>query len=196
LIFGPLLNKLDQSIGGIWILLLILLGVPLLLLALYYLFRNRLRKVNFIQKIRSFVKGIIDGLKTIYKLKRRWAFLLHTVLIWLLYWAMTYAAVFTLPETSVLKPIDGLFLLIVGSFGFIIPAQGGIGAYHLITALGLTLYHVPREAGLTYATITHEAQMIMLIVLGTISFMILFSIGRRAESKKESTEPEANDLRA
>ena len=189
-IFGPLLDKLNRSIGGIWILLLILLGIPLIFIAFYYLFRTRFSKVNFIQKIKSFVKGIIDGLKTIYKLKRPWSFLLHTVLIWLLYWAMTYAAVFAIPETSVLKPIDGLFLLIVGSFGFIVPAQGGIGAYHLITTLGLTLYNVPREAGLTYATITHESQMIMLIVLGTISFMILFSAGRRAGKEQASPEPQ------
>jgi uncharacterized protein (TIRG00374 family) len=183
-IFVPLLSKLNQSIGGIWILLATLLGIPLAFVVFYYLFRKRLNGVNFIQKIKSFVKGIIDGLKTFYKLKRRWLFLLHTVFIWLFYWAMTYAAVFALPETSVLKPIDGLFLLIVGSFGFIIPVQGGIGAYHLITTLGLTLYHIPREAGLTYATITHGAQMIMLIVLGALSFMILFSFQRRSRREE------------
>lgn len=195
-IFNPLIDKLNQSIGGIWIVLAILIGIPLVLLALYYTFRKRLTGVNFIQKIKNFIKGILDGLKTIYKLKRRWAFLLHTVLIWISYWAMTYGAVFALPETSVLKPIDGLFLLIVGSFGFIVPAQGGIGAYHLITTLGLTLYNVPREAGLTYATITHGAQMIMLIILGAISFMILFSFqrkSRRAEAElKLNTRNEIN----
>ena len=185
-IFNPLVGKLNRSIGGIWILLAFLAGIPLLLIALYYMFRKKLSSVKFIQKIKSFIKGIIDGLKTIYKLKRHWAFLLHTLLIWIFYWAMTYGAVFALPETSVLKPIDGLFLLIVGSFGFIVPAQGGIGAYHLVTTLGLTLYNIPREAGLTYATITHGAQMIMLIVLGAVSLMILFSIQRK--SRKEEAE--------
>ena len=179
-IFHPLLSKVNQSLGGIWILLVVLLGIPAALLAVYYLFRSRLTSVSFIQKIKSIIRGIIDGLKTIYTLKRRWLFLLHTLLIWLFYWAMTYGAVFALPETSVLKPIDGLFLLIVGSFGFIVPAQGGIGAYHLVTTLGLTLYNVPREAGLTYATITHGAQMIMLILLGAVSFMILFSFQRKS----------------
>lgn len=178
-IFGPLVEKLNASIGGAWKLLVLLVGIPVILVLVYYIFRERFSRIHFIQKIKSFIKGIFDGLKTIYKLKRRGAFLLHTCLIWLSYWAMTYAAVFSLPETSVLKPIDGLFLLIVGSFGFILPAQGGIGAYHLITALGLTLYNVPREAGLTYATITHGAQMIMLILLGFISFMILFSFKKK-----------------
>ncbi len=183
-IFDPMLIKVNQSIEVLWIILVILLGIPIAFLAIYYLFRSKLTGVNFIQKIKSVVKGIIDGLKTMYTLKRRWLFLLHTLLIWLFYWAMTYGAVFVLPETSILKPIDGLFLLIVGSFGFILPAQGGIGAYHLITTLGLTLYSIPREAGLTYATITHGAQMIMLILMGAVSFMILFSFGRKSRRKE------------
>lgn len=189
-IYDPLVSKLNQSIGGAWILLAFLLGIPLAFVGIYYLFRRRLSSVSIIQKIKSFIRGIIDGLKTIYKLKRRWSFILHSVLIWIFYWAMTYGAVFALPETSVLKPIDGLFVLIVGSFGFIVPAQGGIGAYHYITTLGLTLYNIPREAGLTYATLTHGAQMIMLVVLGLLSFMILFSFQRKSRKEQAELKPQ------
>lgn len=187
-IFNPLAGKLDKSFGGTWILMALLVGTPLLLVALYYIFRKRLSMVKFLQKPRSFIKGIVDGLKSIYKIKRFWGFLFHSVLIWALYWAMTYSAVFALAETSVLKPVDGLFLLVVGTFGFIVPAQGGIGAYHYVTALGLTLYSIPREVGLTYATITHGAQMIMLILLGLLSFMILFSVQRKSEAMKADSE--------
>lgn len=191
-IFNPLGTKLSASIGGTWVLVVLLLGVPLGMIVMYYAFRERLRDVKFIQKPKAFIKGIIAGLKTIYKLKRFWAFVLHSILIWTCYWAMTYSAVFALPETSVLKPVDGLFLLVVGTFGFIVPAQGGIGAYHYIVTLGLTLYALPREVGLTYATITHGAQMIMLIILGLISFMILFSVQRKANRAvpvPDATEP-------
>jgi hypothetical protein len=185
-IFIPLVEKLNESIGSAWYLLLALVGIPALLAIVYYVFREKLSQVGIIAKIVSFIKGIIDGLKTIYQLKRFWAFLFHSLLVWFCYWGMTYGALFALPETAVLKPVDGLFVLIVGAFGFIVPAQGGIGAYHLITALGLTLYSIPREVGLTYATLSHGAQTIMLIVLGLISFMILFAVQRR--SKKEEAE--------
>ncbi len=185
-IFNPMVDKLNESIGSAWYLLIALIGIPVAMVIVYYVFRKKLSEIKIIQKIKSIVRGIFDGLKTIYQLKRRWAFILHSFLIWFCYWGMTYGALFALPETAVLKPIDGLFVLIVGSFGFILPAQGGIGAYHLITALGLTLYSIPREVGLTYATISHGAQMIMLIVLGLFSFLILFAIQRR--SKKEEAE--------
>lgn len=200
-IFNPLTDKLDSSFGGTWILLVLFVGVPVAMVVFYFTFREQLRDVRFIQKPKLFIKGILDGLKTIYKLKRFWAFLFHSLLIWFCYWAMTWSAVFALPETAVLKPVDGLFLLVVGTFGFIVPAQGGIGAYHYITALGLTLYAIPREVGLTYATLTHGAQMLMLILLGLVSFMILFSVQRKAKNQaknspadpapEEGSEPDA-----
>ncbi|MFC2113595.1 YbhN family protein, partial [Bacteroidota bacterium] len=187
-IFGPLTDKLNATLGGTWILLVLFVGVPLAMVVFYYTFREKLRDVKFIQKPKTFIKGIFDGLKTIYKLKRFWSFFFHSILIWVFYWAMTYSAVFALAETSVLKPVDGLFLLVIGTFGFIVPVQGGIGAYHYIIGLGLTLYAIPREVGLTYATMTHGAQMIMLILLGLISFMLLFSIQRKSQRNQAESD--------
>jgi uncharacterized membrane protein YbhN (UPF0104 family) len=107
-------------------------------------------------------------------------------MIWACYWLMTYAALFALPETSQLKLIDALFLLAVGTLGWVVPVQGGIGAYHYMVTLGFTLYKIPREAGLTYATLSHESQMLMLIVLGTISFVLLFVVQRRKSKLQEN----------
>jgi uncharacterized protein (TIRG00374 family) len=178
-IYTPLVERVNESFGSTWILMLILLSIPVTIVILYFLFRTRLSKLLVIQKIKSFIRGILDGLKTIYTLKRRWSFIFHSLLIWACYWLMTYAALFALPETSQLKLIDALFLLAVGTLGWVVPVQGGIGAYHYMVTLGLTLYKIPREAGLTYATLSHGSQMIMLIILGTISFMMLFAFQRK-----------------
>ena len=178
-IYDPLIERLIESVGGTWILLLIIGSIPVLIIAGYFLFRARLSQIGIIQKIKSFIKGILDGLKTIYKLKKRGAFIFHSLLIWICYWLMTYAALFVLPETSQLKLIDALFLLVVGTFGWVVPVQGGIGAYHYMVVLGFTLYKIPREPALTYATLCHGSQMVMLIVLGAISFMMLFAVRRR-----------------
>jgi hypothetical protein len=105
---------------------------------------------------------------------------------------MTYAALFILPETSQLKLIDALFLLVVGTFGWVVPVQGGIGAYHYMVVLGFTLYKIPREPALTYATLCHGSQMLMLIVLGAISFMMLFAFQRKRSNSQviPNTTPE------
>jgi uncharacterized protein (TIRG00374 family) len=178
-IYDPLIERMNESVGGTWILLLVIGSIPVLIIAGYLLFRARLSQIRIIQKIKSFVRGILDGLKTIYKLKKRGAFIFHSLLIWICYWLMTYAALFILPETSQLKLIDALFLLVVGTFGWVVPVQGGIGAYHYMVVLGFTLYKIPREPALTYATLCHGSQMVMLIVLGAISFMMLFAVRRK-----------------
>ena len=186
-IFIPMVEKLNSSLGGTWIIFLIIAGLPLLLILIYFLFRSSLSRLKYIQKLKSFLRGIIDGLKSIYTMKRRWNFIFHSIVIWGSYWLMTFAALFALPATSELQLIDALFLLVVGSFGFIVPVQGGIGAYHYIVTLGLTLYAVPREDGLSYATLTHGSQMIMLISLGLLSMMLLFSAQKKVRA--DLTEP-------
>ena len=188
-IYTPLVERVNESLGSAWILLLVIISIPVIIVIVYLLFRARLSEILLIQKIKSFIKGIIDGLKTIYTLKRRGSFIFHSLLIWACYWLMTYAALFALPETSQLKLIDALFLLAVGTLGWVVPVQGGIGAYHYMVTLGFTLYKIPREAGLTYATLSHGSQMIMLIVLGTISFMLLFAVQRKQSKLQASPKP-------
>ncbi len=87
---------------------------------------------------------------------------------------MTWLLVFSTKATSDLSIVDSLFVMVVGSFGMIVPVQGGFGAFHIITATGLGLFGISREDGLVFATIAHESQTILLIVLGTISMAVLF----------------------
>ncbi len=194
-LYDPLVGRLNESVGGTWVLLLIMVSIPLFIIVLYFLFRSRLAEIRIVQKIKSFIKGIIDGLKTVYKLKKRRSFIFHSLMIWVCYWLMTYAALFVLPETSQLKLIDALFLLVVGTLGWVVPVQGGIGAYHYMVVLGFTLYKIPREPALTYATLSHGSQMIMLIVLGAVSFLLLFAVRRRRSELQDKTEmPVENEI--
>ncbi len=188
-IYIPIVERVNESLGSAWILLLVIVCIPGIMVIVYFLFRARLSEILLIQKAKSFIRGIIAGLKTIYTLKKRWSFIFHSILIWACYWLMTYAALFALPETSQLKLIDALFLLAVGTLGWIVPVQGGIGAYHYMVTLGFTLYKIPREAGLTYATLSHGSQMIMLIVLGMISFMMLFAVQRKKSKVQVTAKP-------
>ena len=98
---------------------------------------------------------------------------------------MTWVVVYALPSTSHLKPIDGLFILVIGSIGITVPVQGGIGAFHWIVSLGLTLYGIPKEDGLAFATLSHESQALFIVLLGSLS-MVMLAIRRKR--KKENVE--------
>jgi uncharacterized protein (TIRG00374 family) len=171
----PLWDKLSafSEKSVIFWLVIIALAVSLFLI-IYLVIRAHPGSNPLILRIRKIIKGMISGIQTIYKMKRSWAFILHSLLIWGSYWMMSYVAVFLMPATAGLKLIDGLFILVIGSFGFIAPVQGGIGAFHWIVSVGLTLYGIPKEEGLAFATILHGSQSLWTIFLGFISMLLLF----------------------
>jgi uncharacterized membrane protein YbhN (UPF0104 family) len=71
-----------------------------------------------------------SGINTIFKLKQKGKFILYTLGIWICYYFAAYLGMFCLPETSDLL-LQTDFFIVVGTFGMIIPASGGIGAYNL-----------------------------------------------------------------
>ncbi len=156
------------------------INTPLLLalfaiafVALIVLIRRKAFGKKFHQKLSNFITGLVDGVKSVFTMRRRGAFFAYTLLLWFCYWIMTWIMVFAIDATSNLGPIDGLFLLVVGSFGMAVPVQGGFGAYHIITAMALGIYGIPREDGLIYAIISHESQTLLFIVLG-LAYLVYF----------------------
>jgi len=51
-------------------------------------------------KIKGFVAGLIEGVLSIFKMQQKWAFVGHTLFIWLMYVLMFYVTTFALDETS------------------------------------------------------------------------------------------------
>jgi uncharacterized membrane protein YbhN (UPF0104 family) len=87
-------------------------------------------------------------------------------------------------ETAHLTASDGLFLLILGGIGMVIPTPGGIGSYHAIVMIGLSVLGVGdvffeegrnlSNPALLFPTIIHTAQTLVAIIMGSIGLLILF----------------------
>lgn len=178
-VFIPISKKLIHTVDfSIYYWLIITVVLTGLIVSFYY-FRKKFKRVKIVIKIRKIIRGVISGVKTVTKMKNRSAFLFHTFFIWLMYFLMTYVVIFAIPATSGLKPIDGLFLLVIGGLGMAAPVQGGIGAFHWIVSLALSLYGISRADGLVFATIQHESQAILAILLGGFSVIMLFINSRK-----------------
>ena len=93
---------------------LILVAAIIFLFALTYLFRKKLACFSLVRKISDILKGILSGLRTIYRMKRKWEFIFHSLLIWFLYILMTWVVVFALEELSGLTFVYRMFLLVIG----------------------------------------------------------------------------------
>jgi len=96
---------------------------------------------------------------------------------------MTYVVVFAFPETSTLDLMAGLSLLIMGSLGMTAPVQGGFGTFHAMVATVLLAYGVSEEMGKIFAVVMHTSQVLMIVLVGSLSFII--SIFLRRSQKKQ-----------
>ncbi len=173
-VFIPLSRKFISTVDFsiyYWLIIIVILGSSF---GLFYYFRKKFKRVKVVLKIRKIIRGVISGVKTVTKMRSRRAFLFHTLVIWLMYFLMTYVVIFSIPATQGLKPIDGLFLLVIGGLGMSAPVQGGIGAFHWIISSGLSLYGISKTDGLVFATIQHESQVLLVLILGAISVFVLF----------------------
>lgn len=172
-IFNPAMNKITGIFDHSMLFWILFVVIFFSLAGWIFLCRKRLMDSPLCRKAGNILSGVGKGLITVFKMKRRSQFLLATILLWICYFLMTWVVFYALPATSNLKAIDGLFILVIGSIGVAIPVQGGIGTFHWIVTLGLTLYQIPREEALAFATISHESQSLFIILLGGISILIL-----------------------
>ena len=150
----------------------------LVLIVVAYLLRNSIKKTSIYDKIRSFLAGISEGIKTVKHMKNKGLFIAHSFFIWIMYYFMVYVVFFAMPETSNLTLSDGIFIMAVGSLGMVAPVPGGIGAYHGAVMLGLFLLGIPKEIGLSFAVIVHTTQTLVAIISGPIA-IFMTSIAKR-----------------
>lgn len=155
----------------------------IVVLAIYFLvkrFKTRLMKSKIYSKIADLLKGLLDGIKTIKTMKSKWLFVFYTLMVWVFYVLMTWLPFFMLPEMKDLNLAAGITFLAIGSLGIVAPVPGGIGAYHFIGKTLLTgFYNIsPLIAG-SFVAITHAAQTLMNIVVGGLSYIIMFFIDQK-----------------
>jgi uncharacterized protein (TIRG00374 family) len=175
-IFIPLQEKVFSVFGVTsWVIwtFLVLLGVLSLFLLIRY--KKDLRKIRFFSKMFDIARGVINGLKTITNLKRSWEFVFHTIFIWVNYALMTWVVVFSLESTSHLSFGNSIFILVLGGLAMSAPVPGGFGAFHYFVSRGLAFVEgVKYEDGMAYAILAHESQLIFIVIVGTLSFILMF----------------------
>jgi len=156
-------------------------GLVLVLVAGLGVLMWRIFKVSknpVVIKLRNMVKGLVDGLLSILKMERKWAFLGHTAFIWVMYLAMFYVPFLALPETSQASIGAVLASFVMASFSIVL-VQGGIGVYPIAVANTLVLYGIPYEGGFAMGWIIWVAQTIMIVSLGVASMVLMPIINER-----------------
>lgn len=147
------------------------LGFLLLGLFAFYFFLKK-SKGNISKKIKTFVRGLKDGVFSILKMKKKGTFIFHSLLIWGLYLLSFFTATQALPETSFISFGTIIITFVVGSFTFAF-TNSGLGYYPLAIAGILLIFGIPETVGTALGWIVWTSNVIYIIVSGVLSLVLL-----------------------
>ena len=129
-------------------------------------------KNSFAIKIKNFVNGLLEGVKSISKMKNKWAFIFHTFFIWGMYVLMFYVVAFALPETTNL-PFGAIIVgFVIGGLSMAL-TNGGLGTYPVFVAGVLVLYGIAENPANAFGWIIWTSQTLMILIFGGLSFLFL-----------------------
>ena len=148
----------------------VLVSLAILFFVVRLLFKQE--RYPFITKIKTFCKGVLEGVLSLKTMPHKGIFIAHTLFIWTMYLAMFYVVKWTVYETSILGLNDLLPAFVIGGLA-ISATNGGIGIYPFSVAMMLAAFGVSNESGLAFGWIVWTSQTLMIIVFGSLSFFVL-----------------------
>ena len=164
-IYGFFINRFNPTK-----IILALLLVVILFVVFLRFFKKSNSKITL--KLKTFVNGLIEGALSIFKMKKKWAFIFHTLFIWLMYVLMFYVTSFAIEDLGTLSMGAVLIGFIAGSFS-IAATNGGIGSYPVAIFAALSIFNIPEEPSIAFGWIMWASQTLMIIIFGGLSLIYL-----------------------
>lgn len=157
----------------------ILIGMGILIV-LILLFSRLIKRSHskFATKLKSFISGLFEGILSIFKMKRKWAFIFHTFFIWGMYLLMFYTTTLAINELEGIPTGAILIGFILASFS-IAATNGGIGSYPEAIVIGFLLFDLPEDPSRAFGWIMWTSQTIMIVILGGLSLLYLPIFNRK-----------------
>ncbi|GAA4954011.1 lysylphosphatidylglycerol synthase transmembrane domain-containing protein [Algibacter agarivorans] len=150
--------------------LMALFVVALLLIFFLRFIRKSNSKIAL--KIRTFVNGLIEGALSIFKMKKKWAFIFHTLFIWGMYLLMFYVTSLAIDELDGISAGAILIGFISASFS-IAATNGGIGSYPIAIYAAFSIFGIAEDPSIAFGWIMWASQTLMIIIFGGLSLIYL-----------------------
>jgi glycosyltransferase 2 family protein len=132
---------------------------------------------KIVKKLKKKFEGLIEGITSLFKMDKKWYYILHSFFIWISYFLMFYVTIFALKETSNISITTALIGFVIGSLaiGF---TNSGFGAFPLLIAEIFLLYGISDTAGTAFGWLVWISQTVLTIFLGTLSFLLFPILNR------------------
>lgn len=122
--------------------------------------------------IKSIITRVWQGGSSIRHLKKKWLFIIYTLLIWLLYAACGYIGFLAFDEMQRYGVKEMMTVLCAGSIGMV-ATPGGIGAYAFMLQKTMQLYGANSGIALAYGWVMWLMQVAVVLAGGLFSMIAL-----------------------
>ncbi|TCD12765.1 flippase-like domain-containing protein [Pedobacter frigidisoli] len=163
------ITKKLSTINYFWLIGIVIITIILVVAAIYFL------RQKFSKKFLRIFVSLRQGFGSYSKLKQKGLFLTYTLGIWIFYSLSMYFAFSSIQATSGLHFNAAFTAIVFSGFAMAAPVQGGIGVFHWMVAQSLVLYSIAFKDGLAYATIIHSSQVLLILILGSLSLFIILT---------------------
>ena len=144
----------------------------LMLLGLLFIAFLKYGKSAISLKIKKLISGLKEGVLTVLTMKKKGAFIGHSLLIWALYILSFYTATQALPETSGISLGTLIITFVVGSFTFAF-TNSGFGTYPAAIMGILVIFGIPETLGTAFGWIVWTSNILAILLFGVLSFIYL-----------------------
>jgi uncharacterized protein (TIRG00374 family) len=190
MIFTPLSSKL-QGMMQKPVLMVILVSSLFLLIAAFLYFRKKIMGLMS-EKIRGFIRGLWEGLLSVKKVNKPFMFIVHTIMIWLMYILQVYVCFLAFEELSGLSFVVAMVITVFGSVAVVV-VPGGTGMYQLIVIQILTtVYFISQTSSFAFAWSVWVSQIVLILIAGLLSLILLPVLNRSSAEEAELSDIKSN----
>ncbi len=168
--FERISEKIISLLSSIKIGSLLILFITILLII--FLIFMILKRFDFHKKFSNFLTGIKSGLTVITRMDRKFAFIAHSIFIWMMYVFMFYVTSFAFSDLHGTNFFHLLISFTLAALSIMF-SNGGIGIYPLAVEESLFWYGIEAVNGLAFGWVMWLSQTIMVIIFGGLSLFIL-----------------------
>ncbi|NTW23345.1 MAG: flippase-like domain-containing protein [Lentimicrobium sp.] len=188
-IYAPLQSKFNFSGDPDFSIILALAAIAAAVIIVTIIIYKKFRHTAIYKKFYNLLHGLLEGIRSLTRIKKPFQFIAHTIFIWFMYLLMAYVVFFSLEDTSNLGLDAGMAVLIFGSIGIMI-VQGGIGIYPAIVAETLFIYSIASTTGYALGWLIWASQTVMILIAGVFSLLLLPLLNKTTHDKTGSPAEE------
>ena len=168
--FERISEKIINLISGVNFsnFLIFLIAIFLIILLIFRI----LKRFKFHKKFSNFLAGLKSGLTVITRMEQKFAFIVHSIFIWLMYVLMFYVTSFAFTDLHGANFFHLLISFTLAALSIMF-SNGGIGIYPLAVEESLFWYGIESVNGLAFGWVMWLSQTIMVIIFGGLSLFIL-----------------------